>query len=58
MGDINGHPKFRLAILLDTTHIGMIRKTDVLIPMVTDFLDSDLNATLPIFKVYPEQSSF
>ena len=49
MGDIHGLPKSRLAILPGTTHIGMMQKTDLLIPMVTDFLDSDLNAPTPTF---------
>ena len=49
MGDIHGLPKSRLAILPGTTHIGMMQKTDLLIPMVTDFLDSDLNAPPPTF---------
>lgn len=49
MGDIYGLPRSRLAILPGTTHIGMIQRPDWLIPMVTDFLDSDLNATPPGF---------
>lgn len=49
MGDIHGLPKSRLAILPGTTHIGMIQQTDMLIPMVTDFLDSDLNSAPPMF---------
>jgi pimeloyl-ACP methyl ester carboxylesterase len=49
MGDINGLPQSRLAILPGTTHIGMIQRTDWLIPMITDFLDSDLNAPPPTF---------
>ncbi|ELR71525.1 alpha/beta hydrolase [Fulvivirga imtechensis AK7] len=49
MGDIHGLPKSRLAILPGTTHIGMMQRTDLLIPMVTDFLDSDLNAKPPTF---------
>lgn len=49
MGDINGLPKSRLAIIPGTTHIGMIQRTDWLIPMITDFLDSDLNPTPPTF---------
>lgn len=49
MGDINGLPKSRLAILPGTTHIGMIQRTDWLIPMITDFLDSDLNSKPPTF---------
>lgn len=49
MGDINGLPKSRLAILPGTTHIGMMLRTDWWIPMVTDFLDADLNAPPPTF---------
>lgn len=49
MGDIHGLPQSRLAILPGTTHIGMMQKTDWLIPMITDFLDSDLNAKPPTF---------
>ena len=49
MGDINGLPKSRLAIIPSTTHIGMIQRTDWLIPMITDFLDSDLSPTPPTF---------
>jgi len=49
MGDIHGLPQSRLAIIPGTTHIGMMLRADWLIPMVTDFLDSDLNATPPTF---------
>jgi pimeloyl-ACP methyl ester carboxylesterase len=49
MGDLHGLPKSRLAILPGTTHIGMMHRTEWLIPMITDFLDSDLNATPPTF---------
>lgn len=49
MGDIHGLPKSRLAILPGTTHIGMMQKVDLLVPMVTDFLDSDLSPTPPTF---------
>ncbi len=49
MGDMHGLPKSRLAILPGTTHIGMIQRTDWLIPMVTDFLNSDLSSTPPTF---------
>src|SRR5688572_3087534 len=49
MGDIHGMPKSRLAILPGTTHIGMMQRTDWLIPMISDFLDSDLNAAPPTF---------
>jgi pimeloyl-ACP methyl ester carboxylesterase len=49
MGDIHGLPQSRLAILPGTTHIGMMQRTDWLIPMITDFLDADLNAPPPTF---------
>jgi pimeloyl-ACP methyl ester carboxylesterase len=49
MGDMHGLPKSRMAILPATTHIGMMQRTDWLIPMITDFLDSDLNAPPPTF---------
>lgn len=49
MGDMHGLPESRLAIIPGTTHIGMMQRTDWLIPMITDFLDSDLNATPPTF---------
>ena len=46
-GDLHGLAKSRLAILPGTTHLGMLARTDWLIPMVTDFLDSDLNPRTP-----------
>lgn len=49
MGDIHGLPKSRLAILPGTTHIGMIQRWSWLVPMVNDFLDSDLNTAPPTF---------
>ncbi|HMJ68387.1 MAG TPA: alpha/beta hydrolase [Cyclobacteriaceae bacterium] len=50
MGDLNGLPKSRLAIIPGTTHVGMVMKrTDWLIPMITDFLDSDLSEEPPTF---------
>jgi hypothetical protein len=49
MGDMNGLPQSRLAILPSTTHIGMMKRTDWLIPMITDFLDSNLDPTPPMF---------
>ena len=49
MGDLHGLPRSRLAILPGTTHIGMMLKTDLLLPMVEDFLDADLNAPPPGF---------
>lgn len=48
-GDLDELSKSRLAILPGTTHIGMIKRTDWLIPMITDFLDADLNAPPPTF---------
>jgi pimeloyl-ACP methyl ester carboxylesterase len=49
MGDMNGLPKSRLAILPGTTHIGMIVNADYWIPMVNNFLASDLSPTPPMF---------
>lgn len=49
MGDLHGLPTSRLAILPGTTHIGMMQRTDWLVPMITDFLDSDLSAAPPTF---------
>lgn len=49
MGDTHGLPKSRLAILPGTTHIGLFQNTEILIPIVTDFLDSELSAEPPIF---------
>ncbi|GAB2584177.1 alpha/beta hydrolase [Spirosoma areae] len=49
MGDLHGLPQSRLAILPGTTHIGMMQRTDWLLPMITDFLDSDLHAAPPTF---------
>jgi pimeloyl-ACP methyl ester carboxylesterase len=49
-GDLDGLPQSRLAILPGTTHIGMImQRADWLIPMITDFLDSDLSPAPPTF---------
>lgn len=49
MGDIHGLPQSRLAILPGTTHIGMMYRTDWLIPMINDFLDARPNAAPPGF---------
>ncbi|QEC45930.1 alpha/beta hydrolase [Pseudobacter ginsenosidimutans] len=49
MGDLHGLPKSRLAIIPGTTHIGMMLHTGWWLPMVTDFLDSDLSPTPPTF---------
>lgn len=49
-GEFHGIPKSRLAILPGTTHIGMFMKHENwLLPMVIDFLDSDLNEAPPTF---------
>jgi pimeloyl-ACP methyl ester carboxylesterase len=48
-GDLHGMPKSRLAILPGTTHIGMMMHTDYWIPMVNDFLASDLDPNPPMF---------
>lgn len=49
-GEFHGVPKSRLAILPGTTHIGMfMQHQSWLIPMITDFLDSDLKAEPPTF---------
>ena len=49
MGDIHGLPKSRLAILPGTTHVGMMQRWSWLVPMINDFLDSDLNPAPPTF---------
>jgi pimeloyl-ACP methyl ester carboxylesterase len=49
MGEFHGLPKSRLAIIPGTTHIGMMQRVDWLVPMITDFLDSDLDPTPPTF---------
>ncbi|WP_341836161.1 alpha/beta hydrolase [Chitinophaga pollutisoli] len=49
MGDMTGLPTSRLAILPGTTHIGMMANKDMWMPMVANFLDSDLNAPPPAF---------
>ena len=49
MGDLHGLPKSRLAVLPGTTHVGIIKRTDWLVPMVSDFLDSNLKETPPTF---------
>ncbi|MGX5819278.1 alpha/beta fold hydrolase [Chitinophaga lutea] len=49
MGDLHGMPKSRLAILPGTTHIGMMVNYSLWVPMVTNFLDADLDAPPPMF---------
>ena len=49
MGDIHGLPKSRLAIVPGTTHVGMLQRASWWVPMLNDFLDSDLSPTPPTF---------
>lgn len=50
-GDMSGAPSSRLAILPGTTHIGMFfQRESWLVPMIKDFLDSDLHAKPPTFE--------
>ena len=49
MGDMHGLPKSRLAIIPSTTHGGMLQRVDWWVPMLNDFLDSDLSPTPPTF---------
>jgi pimeloyl-ACP methyl ester carboxylesterase len=42
MGDLAGLPKSQLAILPGTSHLGMLGRTDWLVPMVAQFLDAPL----------------
>ena len=39
-GDIAGLPKSQLAILPGTAHVGMLSRVSWLVPMITEFLDS------------------
>jgi hypothetical protein len=38
-GDLAGLPASQLAILPGTTHVGMLERSDWLVPMVSQFLD-------------------
>jgi pimeloyl-ACP methyl ester carboxylesterase len=49
MGDLHGLPQSRLAILPGTTHIGMVLRSDWLVPMINDFLDAKANTPPPTF---------
>jgi pimeloyl-ACP methyl ester carboxylesterase len=40
MGDMRPRSASRLAILPDTTHVTLMRKIDVIAPMINDFLDA------------------
>jgi pimeloyl-ACP methyl ester carboxylesterase len=41
-GDLAGMPASQLAILPGTSHVGMLERTDWLVPMVTAFLDAPM----------------
>jgi pimeloyl-ACP methyl ester carboxylesterase len=49
MGDINGLPDSRLAIIPGTTHIGMMQRTQWLVPMINDFLEAKPGTPPPTF---------
>jgi hypothetical protein len=34
------HPESRLAIIPNTTHVGLMDRMSVIVPMVNDFLDA------------------
>jgi hypothetical protein len=38
-GDMAGLPKSQLAVLPGSTHVGIMEKTHLLLPMITVFLD-------------------
>jgi Predicted hydrolases or acyltransferases (alpha/beta hydrolase superfamily) len=38
-GDVSGLPRSRLAVLPGSTHVGVMQRTDSLLPMITEFLD-------------------
>ena len=40
LGDIGARSDSRLAILPNTTHVTLMNKLDVIVPMVNDFLDT------------------
>jgi pimeloyl-ACP methyl ester carboxylesterase len=40
MGDLRPRSTSRLAVLPDTTHVTLMQKTDILAPMINDFLSA------------------
>ncbi len=38
-GDMRGHPESRLAILPNTTHVTLMNRMTIIVPMINDFLD-------------------
>ena len=47
-GDMRPRSESRLAILPDTTHVTLMQKMDVIVPMVTDFLDASPPEARPL----------
>ncbi|MBA3426450.1 MAG: alpha/beta hydrolase [Rubrobacter sp.] len=45
MGDLAGLPRARLAVLPGTSHLGMLERTDWLLPMIVEFLDAPMPET-------------
>jgi hypothetical protein len=39
-GDMQPHPESRLAILPNTTHVTLMARMPVIVPMVNDFFDA------------------
>ncbi|HSD56903.1 MAG TPA: hypothetical protein VLB04_01880 [Methanotrichaceae archaeon] len=44
-GDVAGLPRSQLAVIPGTTHVGMIERTDWMLPMIKEFLDKPMEAT-------------
>jgi hypothetical protein len=40
MGDMRPRSASRLAVLPDTTHVTLVQKVDIIVPMINDFLDA------------------
>jgi pimeloyl-ACP methyl ester carboxylesterase len=47
-GDLRPRSESRLAILPDTTHVTLMNKTDVIVPMVNDFLNAQPQKRSPL----------
>ncbi len=43
VGDNVGLPRCRLAVLPGTTHITLVNRTDWLVPMINEFLETPIN---------------
>lgn len=46
-GDLRPRSESRLAILPDTTHVTLMNRLDVIVPMIEDFLDARADSTKP-----------